>query len=305
LLVPSSSDTPDGTPHEVAAVGRRTENPGVIPQERLAEMAQVLVGLSGIEAVVLGGSRARGTGHAGSDVDLGLYYDRERFDADALTGAAERFTGSSQVDVNRPGGWGPWVDGGAWLTVDGTRVDWILRDVRRVREQCERAARGEYAFHAQPGHPLGFLDVSYAGEVATCRPLADPDGVVEELRTLVDPYPAALREALVGNVWQAGFLVDAAGKGIPRGDITYVTLCCSTALMLCAHAWHAAAGSWATNEKGLVVDVDRLGLDTGSFAARVGRALTVEGTERRHLERVVHGVRGLVDDTVRALQPRP
>jgi hypothetical protein len=31
---------------------------------------------------------------------------------------------------------------------------------RRVEEQCERAARGELAFHVQPGHPLGFLDVS-------------------------------------------------------------------------------------------------------------------------------------------------
>ena len=28
---------------------------------------------------------------------------------------------------------------------------------------------------------LGFLDVSYAGEVATCRPLADPTGVVRRI----------------------------------------------------------------------------------------------------------------------------
>nr|WP_269779095.1 nucleotidyltransferase domain-containing protein [Propioniciclava soli] len=39
-------------------------------------MVDALVGVPGFEAVVLGGSRARGTHHGGSDVDLGLYYRR-------------------------------------------------------------------------------------------------------------------------------------------------------------------------------------------------------------------------------------
>ncbi|MDA8440729.1 MAG: hypothetical protein M0Z51_17980, partial [Propionibacterium sp.] len=49
------------------------------------------------------------------------------------------------VSVEGPGGWGPWVDGGAWLDVGGTAVDWIIRDVDRVRRQRERAVRGEFA----------------------------------------------------------------------------------------------------------------------------------------------------------------
>lgn len=282
--------------------GQVAQTPRVISDEHLHDMAHALVGVGGVEAVVLGGSRARGTHHQGSDVDLGLYYDHEHLDLSALSQVTERFSDTGAVQISAPGGWGPWVDGGGWLTVDGTAVDWILREITRVREQCERAVDGNYAFHAQPGHPLGFLDVSYAGEVATCRPLADPSGYVKELRALVQPYPPALRQAVVGNVWQAGFLVDAARKGTPKQDIGYVMLCCSTALMLCAHAWHATAGSWPTNEKGLVVDVARLDLDTHDFAARAAQSLVVAGTTQEALELLVDGVKEVVNDTVTRLR---
>src|SRR5690606_1384485 len=141
-----------------------------------------------------------------SDVDLGLYYDASALDVPGLRDAATRLA-DAPVTVAGPGGWGPWVDGGAWLTVDGTAVDLLLRDAERVREQCERARRGLFATHQQTGHPLGFLDVAYAGEVAACRPLVDSDGLLAELREGLDPYPRALRDAVVEHLWSAEFLV--------------------------------------------------------------------------------------------------
>ncbi|MFC6397009.1 nucleotidyltransferase domain-containing protein [Luteococcus sanguinis] len=275
----------------------------MITDERLQQMADALASVPGILAVALGGSRARGTHHAGSDVDLGLYYRAKDLDLDALTRASRAFSDTGQVEIVGPGGWGPWVNGGGWLTVDGTPVDWILRDLDRVREQADRARRGEFAFHPQPGHPLGFLDVSYAGEVATCRPLADPDGAAAGLATGLDPYPEPLRVAFVDNLWQAGFLVDAARKGLPKDDSAYVMLCCSAALMLCAHAWHATAGSWVTNEKGIVVDVARLDLDTHDFAARAHVAL--HPREHVGLSELVARAASIVEDTRAALPREP
>lgn len=144
-------------------------------------MAEALVGVPGVRAVLLGGSRGRGTAHAGSDVDLGVYYDAATLDVEALSELTASFNDSGHVEVAAPGEWGPWVNGGAWLREDGTDVDWILRDIARVTEQVERARRGEFAFHPQTGHPLGFLDVSYAGEAVTGKVLSD-DGLIEELR---------------------------------------------------------------------------------------------------------------------------
>ena len=89
-------------------------------------MAARLARTPGVRAVALGGSRARGSHRPDSDWDLGIYY-RGGVDAGALAALASELTGRP-VEVAGPGGWGPWVDGGAWLSLDGVPVDWILRD---------------------------------------------------------------------------------------------------------------------------------------------------------------------------------
>ncbi|WP_234417533.1 nucleotidyltransferase domain-containing protein [Miniimonas sp. S16] len=261
----------------------------MLSDARLHAMARDLARIEGVVAVVLGGSRARGTHRRDSDVDLGLYYE-DPLDLLALADLATRWAGRP-VEVAAPGRWGPWVNGGAWLTVDGIAVDWILRDLGRVSEQCERARRGELAFHPQPGHPLGFLDVAYAGEVATCVPLADDDGVLARLVAGLTPYPWALRDAMLAGLWQVDFLLDAAAKGAKAADVAYVALCTSTAAMLVAHAWHAVAGSWVTNEKALVPGTARLPVATGGFAARVAAAIGALGTTPTDLQRAIDAVR--------------
>ena len=45
------------------------------------------------------------------------------------------------ADVTELGVWGPWVDGGGWLRIDGIPVDWIYRDLERVRAAWEDARR--------------------------------------------------------------------------------------------------------------------------------------------------------------------
>lgn len=259
--------------------------------ERLRSMAAELCTVRGVRAVALGGSRARGTHRPDSDVDLGLYVDAD-LDRAGLARVASGWTGSP-VEVADRGGWGPWVDAGAWLVVDGIPVDLILRDVDRVTEQCARAARGAFAFHTQAGHPLGFLDVAYAGEVASSVPLCDPEDLLGRLARSVTPYPAALREALVGNLWQVDFLLDGAVKGAKADDVAYVTLCGTTATMLLAHAWHAMAGHWVTNEKGLVPNVARLDIDTRGFSAAAAAALGAVGTTAPALLATIERLRAL------------
>ena len=79
-------------------------------------VAERLRSLSGVAAVVLGGSVARGDADARSDVDLGLYYDPARpFASPArCAGCARARRSSSGTDlVTDFGGWGPWINGGA------------------------------------------------------------------------------------------------------------------------------------------------------------------------------------------------
>ena len=108
----------------------------------LAALTHRLTSVAGVVGVVLGGSRARGEHTPDSDVDLGLYYQGD-LDTAAL-GAMARDVAGPDAEVTQSGEWGPWVDGGGWLVVDGVHVDWIYRDVDRVREAWARAHRGAY-----------------------------------------------------------------------------------------------------------------------------------------------------------------
>jgi hypothetical protein len=262
-----------------------------VRDDRLRLFAAELCSVRGVRAIALGGSRARGTHRPDSDIDLGLYVEVD-VDVPALEEVARRWSGDD-VSIAPRGGWGPWVDSGAWLAVDGVAVDLILRDVARVAEQCARAERGEFAFHSQPGHPLGFLDIAYAGEVAMCVPLCDPDRLLEDLARRVTPYPEALRSALLSNLWQVDFLLDAAIKGAKTADVAYVALCAATATMFAAHGWHAAAGRWVVNEKGLIPDVARLPIDTDGFSSSAAALLGALGATADELMETIAKLRAL------------
>ncbi|MEO3974538.1 nucleotidyltransferase domain-containing protein [Streptomyces sp. CAU 1734] len=272
----------------------------------VAAMAERLAAVGGVRAVALGGSRARGTHRPDSDWDLGVYY-RGRPDIGALERLAAEVTGA-RVEVAAPGGWGPWVNGGAWLLVDGVRVDWILRDLDRVESVWEECLAGRYEVGIQAGHPLGFWSPAYPGEVAHCRVLADPEGGLTALRKAAGSYPEALREALIAASWEAEFSVGAAAKSAgagpagagrgraagPAGDPLHVSLCLSRAFGVLAQSLYAHHRRWCVNEKGALAAVAAMPDTPEGFAARVAAALRGADAEavRSALE-VVREVRSL------------
>ncbi|WP_246157609.1 nucleotidyltransferase domain-containing protein [Catellatospora sichuanensis] len=233
------------------------------------DLAERLLAVSGVVAVVLGGSRARGEHRPDSDTDLGLYY-RGPLDVDALRALAVQV--ATAHDVYRPGDWGPWVDGGAWLTVDGRAVDWIYRDLDRVRSVWADCRQGRYTVERQVGHPLGFYSHAYAGELALCRVLADPTGEVAALREQALDYPVALGDALVAALWEAEFCITGARK-VPQ-DRVYVAGCLFRAVGVMAQALHGRAGRWTINEKGIVASAARLPVAPPDFAALAEAAVT-------------------------------
>ncbi|MFF1908695.1 nucleotidyltransferase domain-containing protein [Kitasatospora sp. NPDC058218] len=259
-------------------------------------MARRLAEVPGVVGVVLGGSRARGEHRPDSDWDLGIYY-RGGLDLDALRDLA-----GPGVEVAGPGGWGPWVDGGAWLTVDGVAVDWILRDLDRVERIWADCRAGRYEVGVQAGHPLGFWSPCYPGELALGQVLADPDGALTELRAELAQYPEALRTALVAAVWEAGFLVDGAAKGAARADVLYVALCLSRAVGVLVQALFAHARRWCLNEKGAFAVAETLPGAPAGFGARGRRLLAAPGGTPAELAATVADARLLVADTVAALR---
>lgn len=265
----------------------------------LASLAERLSMIDGVVGVALGGSRARGDHTADSDVDLGLYYQGD-LDTAALRALARDVAGPG-AEVTERGGWGPWVDGGGWLVVADVHVDWIYRDVDRVREAWARAHRGAYDWNAQTGHPLGVPDFAYVGELALSVVLADLSGELTELRDAL-AYPDALRAALAENLWEADFLLLLASKATSRNDAAYVALCLSRALLLCAHALHGHNRRWLVNEKGAIAGAGRLPSAPADFAERVTSVTGRIGTTTDQLDGSLSRARELVDEVTTICQ---
>jgi len=244
----------------------------------LMDMAERLAAVDGVVGVCLGGSRARGTHRPDSDYDLGLYYRGGSLDVERLRELARELTRRRSA-VTDPGGWGPWVDGGAWLDIRGARVDWIYRDVDRVRTYTDDCLAGRYEHGTQAGHPFGVHSHAYVGELALGRVLADPTGELGALRGQVAAYPEKLRAAIEDNArFEVPFTLACARKGAARGDAFYVHGCLFRAVGLLAHALHARAGEWLINEKGAVDAAGRLPGAPPHFAERAHALFTTGGT---------------------------
>ncbi|MFD3443353.1 nucleotidyltransferase domain-containing protein [Microbacteriaceae bacterium 4G12] len=271
----------------------------MLDDDALSSLAARIAAVPGVVGVALGGSRARGEHTPESDTDLGIYY-REDLDVERL-GVLAREVGGPDATVTVRGGWGPWVDGGGWLTIGGAAVDWIYRDLDRVERSWQDAAAGRVSFHSQVGHPAGVTSVAYAGELALAVVLADPDGTLGRLRGQMADYPPALADALAAGLWEARFSIDIAKKGAAHGDAAYVSGCLFRAVMLCAHALHGRAGRWLVNEKGAVASAGRLPIAPDHFADRAHALLGAPGTDSAALLATLGAAARLVDDTVAAV----
>lgn len=223
----------------------------------LREITPALSQVPGVAAVVLGGSRARGTATDKSDYDIGLYFRREHpLDAEALLRAVRPLLDDPETaSVTPVGGWGPWIVGGGWLHVAGRKVDILYREIEAVGQVIADACAGRISMHYQPGHPHGFCSAHWMGEVALCRPLHDPAGALAALKARTAPYPSALGQALIRKfLWEVGFSIENADLGATRGDQTHVAGCAYRALCCAAQVLFALNSRYLINEKAALED---------------------------------------------------
>ena len=273
-------------------------NPHADIPERILKLcervATRLRNVDGIEAVALGGSWSRGTARADSDIDLGLAYDgRHPFSIDSLNQAAGELD-DRHLDgiVTRPGEWGPGVNGGGWLLIDGNHVDFLYRDLNRVREVIQRCIAGAPDAVYQIGHPMGFQNQIYAGETHYCRPLFDRNGELTRLKAMVAAYPEKLRVAIVRkHLFDSAFHIEIAGKPANRGDTAYVAQCLSSAAGFMTLVLYALNRHFFLNEKGAFLESVRFEIRPARFHEQTGKILGALGNDDAALSKNVEAMR--------------
>jgi predicted nucleotidyltransferase len=235
-------------------------------------VAGELSAVDGVIAVVLGGSVARGHATPTSDVDLGIYYHPDDPPSlDALRSVASRLDDRGTGDaVTTFGEWGSWINGGAWLRINGIKVDWLYRDISQVVQSIEEGRRGQVAVYYQPGHPFGFASFTYMGEINICLPLYDPQDVIASLKALTTPYPDALKRTIIDRfLWEASFALETAHSSADHGDVVYVAGCLFRSVSCMVQVLFALNERYLINEKHALVEADDLPLSVSDFAETV------------------------------------
>ena len=208
------------------------ELPGTISLQKgelLGTVVNELKEVPGVVAVVLGGSYACGAQREDSDLDVAVYYQPETsFAISEIRRIATTISDNNDPVVTDLYGWGPWVNGGAWIQTQAGKIDLLYRNLDQVRRTIDEAKRGivHHDYFQQPVH--GFYSVIYLAETAACIPLHDSMGRIADLKGRVAKYPSALRQRIVADsLWTAEFTLIHAHKFAAREDI-YNTVGCLT-----------------------------------------------------------------------------
>lgn len=235
----------------------------------LTAFTEQAAAIRGVVAVALGGSRAQGVARSDSDWDFGIYY---RGSLDPADVRAVGWEGEVFAPGDRGGGI---ILGGAFLRVDGRRVDLHYRDLDDVEHWWDEAREGRFEIQRLPFYLAGIPTYTAVGELAVGRTLRG---------NLPRPtYPAALQASASGTWHDAAHLsLQAAAGHAARAAVAECLGSLARALLEEAHARAAAEAMWVLNEKRL--------LEMGGLAD-AGRFLAAVTADRSSLEAATARVR--------------
>jgi predicted nucleotidyltransferase len=219
-------------------------------------VADRLAALPGVLAVQFGGSRAHGTSHPDSDWDFALYY-RGHFDVDHV-----RRLGWPGV-VTELGGWGPVMNGGAWLTAEGRPVDIHYRDLDSIESLLIEVAEGRFEVHRAPFYVAG---------IPTYLPLAELAlGKTLHGQLPVPTFPEQLRSS-ASAWWKREAELDlghARSEALSRNVVISIGLLARVILEE-GHRRLCATSRWITNEKRLIIEADLHAAASALVRSRTG-----------------------------------
>jgi predicted nucleotidyltransferase len=285
-----------------------TANPNMQVPQIAYDLTDELAKIDGVIAVVLGGSWAKGTATKDSDIDLAIYYEATKPPSlESLREVANLFDDNPSDDIlTNFGDWGPWINGGGWMSVKGQRVDLLYSNLEQIRHHVNEAPEGRSTLYKQPGHPHGFNTHMYAGQIHIAKVLYDPTSEIAKLKQMLEPYPPKLKAFLIQEfLWQAEFALNIAKKAVSRADVYYVTACFVECAACLIQVLFALNETYWINEKGAVAITDGFKSKPNGFRETLEQVLAHPGASPRELEGSLKRFKHLVNQTQTIVEELP
>ncbi|MBM3724989.1 MAG: nucleotidyltransferase domain-containing protein [Acidobacteria bacterium] len=256
---------------------------------------------SNVVAVVLGGSHARGVARESSDLDLGIYYREEApLVIEEIRAAAASISAAGTVPmVTDLYGWGPWVNGGAWIQTPATKVDFVYRNLDQVDSVIEEGLRGIWRHDYDQQPPFGFRSVTYFAETHFCVPLHDPWGEIARLKQAVAVYPGPLKARILQDgLWGAEFSLWSGEGFAASGDVLNTAGSLARASHYLTHAMFALNEEYLLNDKHVNRLLNGFSKVPHGCAERLAEILSRPGRSPEELRAALDSLRGLWAEAV-------
>lgn len=258
-----------------------------------------LIGVPGVVGVVLGGSRARGTHNDDSDIDIGVYYDKNKgFNINDIENAAIILNDEKKDQlISNIGDWGEWINGGGWLIIDGYHVDIIFRDIHKVKKVINESLTGNVSIHYQTGHPHGYLNIMYAGELAVSNILLDTEGTLKKLKRQINTYPEKMKESIIQYfLFEASFSLTFMEDNINKQDVFYVMGHCFRSIACLNQVIFAKNNEYSINEKKAVYMIDQFSKKPNNYKKRVEAIVTFISNNPEKLKKATEDLKMLIEE---------
>ncbi|MBI9050171.1 MAG: nucleotidyltransferase domain-containing protein [Anaerolineaceae bacterium] len=263
-----------------------------LPEEKrnlLLSIVEKLKVVAGVKAVVLGGSYASKQHHAGSDLDIGIYYNEaEPFDINPIRNIATSLAVDGEPTVTGFYEWGAWVNGGAWINTSAGKVDFLYRNIDHIQRTINEAQHGisHHDFDQQPAY--GFYSIMYLAEMKICIPLFDPSGILARLKEQVALYPQKLKQKTISDcLWAAEFTLLHAHGFAEKGEIYNTAGCLTRAASNLTQVLFALNERYFIRDKQVMQELSKISIIPDQYPQKIESILANIGSEPETLMKSV------------------